>query len=47
MEIKDREIAAFLERTVKNHDAWPASMADQVLDLAEQMGIEGGSEPDG
>jgi len=44
IEIADREAAALLKRTVKGYDKWPAGQAAQVLDLAEQLGIEGEGE---
>jgi len=40
LEIADREAAALLKRTVKGYTHWPAGQARQVLDLAEQLGLE-------
>jgi len=40
LEIKDRELAAFLRRAVGAYGQWPVNQARQVADLFEQLGIE-------
>ena len=40
IENADREAAALLRRTVEQHQEWPAGQARQVLDLAEQLGLD-------
>lgn len=40
IEIGDREVGTWLRRFVATHEGWPGHMAREVLDLAEQLGIE-------
>jgi hypothetical protein len=46
LEIKDRELAAFLRRAVGAYDRWPVEQARLVADLFAQLGIEEGSNED-
>ncbi len=46
LEIKDRELAAFLRRAVEQYGQWPVEYAAHVLDLCQQLGIEEGSDGD-
>ena len=40
LEIKDKEAAHLVKVEAKRFADWPASMAEQVFDLAEQVGIK-------
>jgi len=44
VEIADKEASELVRRVVKEHKDWPASMGREVLDLAEQVGVDGGKE---
>lgn len=37
IEIADRELAAFLRRTVQSYEHWPVNRAADVIDLVDQM----------
>lgn len=40
LEIKDRELAAFLRRAVEQFGQWPVEHAAEVLDLFQQLGAD-------
>lgn len=42
LEIRDRELVAFLRRAVQMYGRWPVDQARQVADLFDQLSIDDG-----